>query len=312
VLNLEAYFARAGARLWVATTLTPGDQFPAPLEPGDIVTWLLDARLPLTVHTRTRSKAAGLVERGAAWAKCAAAVADKSDVVFICVTNTPDVVAVIRGQGGILSAARRGLVVVDHSTISPSVTRELAGELAAKGAAMLDAPVSGGDIGARNGTLSIMVGGDAGAFEKVQPLLRRMGSTITHCGPSGAGQLTKLVNQILVSVTNLAVCEALAFALKSGLDGPKTLAALSAGAASSWQLSNLGPRMLKEDFRPGFTIDLQQKDLVLVMQAAGESHTSLPAASLAHQLFTAAQAAGHGRDGTQALFTVIQKLAHVH
>jgi 3-hydroxyisobutyrate dehydrogenase len=157
-----------------------------------------------------------------------------------------------------------------------------------------------------------MVGGDKSAFERVEPLLRKMGATITHCGPSGYGQLTKLVNQILVSVTNLAVCEALAFAKKNNLDLERTIAALSAGAAGSWQLSNLGPKMIEGDFRPGFMVNLQQKDLRLILQAAEESNTSLPTTSLAHQLFTAAQAAGHGKDGTQALFTVIEKLASLH
>jgi 3-hydroxyisobutyrate dehydrogenase len=199
--------------------------------------------------------------------------------------------------------------VVDHSTISPSATREMAGELAKKGSTLLDAPVSGGDVGAKNAALAIMVGGAEEAFQRVEPLLRHMGKTITHCGPSGAGQLTKLVNQILVSVTNLAVSEALVFARYNGLDPEKTIAAVSGGAAGSWQLANLGPRMLKGDFAPGFMIDLQQKDLRLVLEAAAQAKTPLPALALVHQLFTSAQAAGQGRDGTQALFSVIEKLA---
>lgn len=177
---------------------------------------------------------------------------------------------------------------------------------------MLDAPVSGGDIGAQNGTLSIMVGGESATFDRIEPILKRLGATITHCGPSGSGQLTKLVNQIIVSVTNLAVCEALTFAKKQGLDLEKTIDAIIGGAAGSWQLANLGPRMIANDFRPGFTINLQQKDLRLVLQAGEEANVSLPAASLVHQLFTAAQAAGHGKDGTQALYTVVEKLASVH
>jgi 3-hydroxyisobutyrate dehydrogenase len=273
---------------------------------------LLDAKFPLVVHTRTKAKASRLIGRGAQFLASPAEVVSQSDIVFICVTDSPDVEAVIRGDEGILSAARSGLIVVDHSTISPSITRELAKQLSEHNTLLLDAPVSGGDVGAKNGTLSIMVGGDETAFERVEPLLKRMGSTITHCGPSGTGQLTKLVNQILVSVTNLAVCEALTFAKKHELDLDKTIAAVAAGAAGSWQLANLGPRMVKGDFRPGFTINLQQKDLRLVMQAGEESNTSLPAASLAHQLFAAAQAAGHGKDGTQALFTVVEKLASLH
>ena len=270
---------------------------------------LLAAGHQLTLHSRTQSKAQPLLAKGAVWADSPRAAAQSADVVFLCVTDTPDVQAVLLGPGGVIEAARPGLIVVDHSTISPSATRYMANQLAHKQTILLDSPVSGGDVGARNATLSIMVGGDEAAFKTVEPLLRHMGKTITHCGPSGAGQLTKLVNQILVSVTNLAVSEALVFAKNNGLDAEKTVAALSGGAAGSWQLANLGPRMLKGDFAPGFTIDLQQKDLRLVLEAAASAKTPLPALALVHQLFTSAQAAGRGKDGTQALFAVIEKLS---
>jgi 3-hydroxyisobutyrate dehydrogenase len=157
-----------------------------------------------------------------------------------------------------------------------------------------------------------MVGGDAGAFERAQPLFRVMGKTITYCGGSGTGQLTKLVNQILVGGTLLAVAEAIIFAKKNELNLKTTIDAVGGGAASSWQLLNLGPKMIGGDFRPGFMIDLIQKDLRIVMEAAEQSGTSLPASALVHQLFTAAQSAGHGREGTQAIFTVLEKLASVH
>jgi 3-hydroxyisobutyrate dehydrogenase len=263
----------------------------------------------VTVYTRTKSKAQSILDKGAKWADSAAEAAREADVLFLCVTDTPDVRDVLLGEGGVIEAAREGLVVVDHSTISPTATREMSAELGKTGVVMLDAPVSGGDVGARNATLSIMVGGPAETFASVEPLFRLMGKTITHCGESGAGQLTKLVNQILVTVTNLAVSEALVFAKNNGLDAQKTLAAVAGGAAGSWQLQNLGPRMLKGDFAPGFTIDLQQKDLRLVIEAAAQAKTPLPALALVHQLFTSAQAAGRGGDGTQALFTVIEKLA---
>jgi 3-hydroxyisobutyrate dehydrogenase len=279
---------------------------------GAMAARLLEAKYPLVVNNRTKSKANRLVSRGARFVETAAEVAANSDVVLICVTDTPDVVEIVGGANGLLGSARAGLVVIDHSTISPSTTQQLAKELAQRGTTLLDAPVSGGDVGARDGTLSIMVGGDADAFDRVEPILKRLGTTVTHCGPSGSGQLTKLVNQILVSVTNLAVCEALTFARKHDLKLDQTIAALAAGAGGSWQLNNLGPRMIAGDFRPGFSINLQQKDLRLVLQSAEESKTSLPAASLVHQLFTAAQAAGHGKDGTQALFTVVEKLASLH
>jgi 3-hydroxyisobutyrate dehydrogenase len=279
---------------------------------GPMSSRLLDAKYPLVLHSRTKSKASRLMSRGARFVDSPADVAEESDVVFICVTDTPDVEAVVRGDHGIATAARNGLIVVDHSTISPAVTKEIAADLAKLGVKFLDAPVSGGDTGAKKGTLSIMVGGDREALDRVDPILRVLGQTITYCGPSGAGQLTKLVNQILVSVTNLAVSEALVFAKQHNLDLDKTIAALGGGAAGSWQLNNLGPKMVGGDFRPGFMINLQQKDLRLVLQAAEESNTSLPAASLVHQLFAAAQAAGHGKDGTQALFTVVEKLASLH
>jgi 3-hydroxyisobutyrate dehydrogenase len=270
---------------------------------------LLAAGHSLTVHTRSKQKAADLLNRGAAWADSPAAAAQAADVVFICVTDTPDVFAILHGEHGILSAARPGLIVIDHSTISPSATREFAEALSKKGASLLDAPVSGGDVGAKNATLSIMVGGDANTFDAALPLLQHLGKTITHCGKSGTGQLTKLVNQVLVSVTNLAVCEALAFAVASGLDPQKTIQSVSGGAAGSWQLQNLAPKMIAADFAPGFMIDLQQKDLRLVLQAAAESKTPLPATSLVHQLFTAAQADNRGKQGTQALYTVLSHLA---
>jgi len=270
---------------------------------------LLDAGFPLLVHTRTRSRADDLIRRGARWADSPAVAAAAAGVIFICVPDTPDVQAVVLGPRGILASARPGQIVVDHSTISPAATREMARRLAEKQAFLLDAPVSGGDVGARNAALSIMVGGDRAAFDQARPILEHLGRAILYCGPSGAGQLTKLVNQVLVSVTNLAVCEALTFAKKTGLDLQTTLAAVSAGAANSWQLANLAPKMIARDFTPGFMIDLMQKDLRLLMAAANESGVCLPASSLVHHLFTSAQAAGLGKSGTQALYTVIQRLA---
>jgi 3-hydroxyisobutyrate dehydrogenase len=270
---------------------------------------LVEADYRVTVFNRTKAKASRLLARGVRAAATPAAAAAEADVVFLCVTNTPDVQQVCRGPGGIIESARTGMIVVDHSTISPDATVAIATELAAKGTLFLDAPVSGGDVGARNGTLSIMVGGEQAAYERVEPILRRLGQTITYCGPSGHGQLTKLTNQILVSVTNMAVCEALVFARKHGLNLEKTIAAVGGGAGGSWQLANLGPKMVAGDFRPGFTVNLQQKDLHLVLEAAERTNTSLAATSLVHQLFAAAQAAGHGKDGTQSLYTVVDKLS---
>lgn len=262
----------------------------------------------LFVNTRTKAKADALLSRGATWCDSPADAAKHADFVFSCLPDTPDVQDVLLGKHGVIHGVRTGHVIVDHSTISPKATREMAAKLAAKGATLLDAPVSGGDVGARNATLSIMVGGDEKAFQTVLPLLQTMGKTITHTGPSGSGQLTKLTNQVLVSVTNLATCEALNFAREAGLDPEKTIQAIAGGAAGSWQFSNLGPRMVKGDFAPGFTIDLQQKDLRLVLESAAELHLPLRAVQLVHELFAVAQARGWGREGTQALFKTIKPL----
>lgn len=274
---------------------------------GPMAGHLLDGGAELTVNTRTHARAQHLIDRGAKWADTPAQAAAEADVVFTCVPDTPDVESVVIGNSGILSVARPGLIVVDHSTISPTATKKMNEALSAHGAELLDAPVSGGDIGARNATLSIMVGGEESAFNRVRPVLAHMGKTITYCGPSGSGQLTKLVNQILVSVTNLAVCEALAFAEKSGLDPQKTLAAVSGGAAGSWQLSNLGPKMIVGDFRPGFMIKLQHKDLRLAIAAAREAGIDLPALDLVYKLFDIGLRNARGDEGTQALFAVVKE-----
>ena len=276
---------------------------------GPMAGHLLAAGHSLTVYTRTRVRALELLGRGARWADNPRDAAEQADFVFICVPDTPDVEAVVMGNNGILLAARPGMIVIDHSTISPAATRKMSAALADRGTAMLDAPVSGGDTGARNATLSIMVGGDRAAFDRALPLFTHMGKTITWCGPSGAGQLTKLVNQILVSITNLAASEALTFARHSGLDEPKTLAAVGGGAAGSWQLANLGPKMIAGDFRPGFMIKLQLKDLRLALQAARQAGLDLPGLELVHKLFDHAMTEGRGDEGTQALFAVVDELA---
>jgi len=268
---------------------------------------LLAAGHRLSVTSRTKSKAEPLLARGAAWAESPAAAAKAADAVFLCVPDTPDVESVLLGEGGVIESARDGLIVVDHSTISPSATRDMAAKLAERGVTLLDAPVSGGDVGARNAALSIMVGGEGSAFAKVEPLLRHMGKTITHCGGSGTGQLTKLVNQILVTVTNLAVCEALTFAKHAGLDLPKTIQAVDGGAAGSWQLTNLGPRMIVGDFAPGFMIKLQQKDLRLVAETVRDLGLDLQALKRVTDLFNQAGAAGRGDQGTQALLAMVDR-----
>lgn len=264
------------------------------------------------VHSRTRAKVEPLLGKHPAmrWCDTPADAARGADVVCLCVPDTADVERVLFGAGGVAEAAGRGAVVVDHSTISPTATREMARRLAeSRGAALVDAPVSGGDVGARNGTLSIMVGADdAASLEKARPVLQCYGKTITHCGGSGAGQFTKLINQILVSVTLAGVCEALNFAGRAGIDLGAAVAATSGGAAASWQLANLGPKIAAGDFAPGFMIDLLVKDLGILAQAADSVGAApLRVTSLVQGLFKAAQADGLGREGTQAVFKVIQR-----
>ena len=196
---------------------------------GPMAGHLIAAGHSVVVTTRTKARADALLSKGATWADSPADAARDAEVIFTCVPDTPDVEAVLLGDDGVIGGAKSGAIVVDHSTISPAATRDMAQKLRARNITLLDAPISGGDVGAKNATLAIMVGGDAGAFAKVEPLLRLMGETITHCGDSGTGQLTKLVNQILVTVTNLATCEALTFAKKNGLDLAKTITALARG-----------------------------------------------------------------------------------
>ncbi len=272
---------------------------------------VMAAGYPLTVWNRTRAKADRLLSEGAAWADSPAAVASVSDVVITIVSDTPDVEEVILGPEGVIHGARPGMVVIDMSTISPHATIRIAQRLAEVGVEMLDAPVSGGDIGAREGTLSIMVGGKPEVFERCLPLFRAMGRRITHVGPSGAGQFTKLVNQIIVVGNTLAMAEGLVFAARAGLDLRKVLEAVSAGAAGSWMLSHRGPQIVQGDFRPGFTVRLQQKDVRLVLEAAREMALPLPGTALIHQLYHAVEARGLEDEGNHALIKALEWLAGI-
>lgn len=270
---------------------------------------LLKAGFSLTVWNRTTSKAEPLLAAGAEAGQHPADVAARSDIILICVSDTPDVEAVILGENGILTGVKAGSLVVDCSTISPIATRKLAEKLAAAGAVMLDAPVSGGSEGAARGTLSIMVGGEVKDVERAMPVFEAIGKKITHVGPAGAGQTVKLVNQILVVGNCLAMCEALLFAQAGGVDTAKALEAVAAGAAGSWMLSNRGSQILQRDWRPGFTIDLQQKDVRLILNAADELGVPLPGTALIFQLYRTLQAQGLGSQGNHALVKALEHLA---
>ena len=272
---------------------------------------LLKAGFRVMVHNRTRSKEAELVQEGAIAASSPREAAEASEVVISMVADSPDVQQVILGSGGVIEAAREGLTVIDMSTISPSVTREIAAELAKRGANMLDAPVSGGQWGAIQGTLAIMVGGEKATVEACMPVFQAMGQRIVHVGPSGAGQTVKLVNQILVAGTLNAVCEALVFGAKAGLDLEAAIEAVGGGAAGSWQLENLGKRIIRGDFDPGFMVKLQQKDLRLILEQGRQMHVTLPGTALVNQLYQALEAAGEGELGTQALARVHERASNV-
>ena len=270
---------------------------------------LLKAGFDVHVWNRTASRMAPLVSAGARGASDAAGVAAESDIIVICVSETQDVEEVLFGEGGVMKGARPGALVIDTSTISPQATISMEARLRAAGLRMLDAPISGGSEGAANGTLSIMVGGDAADVDRAMDVLSAMGSRITHVGRTGAGQMAKLVNQILVVGTMQAVSEALLFAHKGGLDLEKTLEAVEHGAAGSWMLSNRGSQAIVRDFRPGFTIDLQQKDLRLVLDAADAMGVPLPVTSQVFQWYRTLQDRGLGSEGNHALIMALEHLS---
>jgi len=270
---------------------------------------LLKAGFTLTVHSRTKTKAQDVIKAGAVWTDTPADAARNADVVITCVTDTPDVKQVLLGKNGVIESAHPGLICIDMSTISPHETQKMAKTLAEKEIILIDAPISGGQIGAIEGKLSIMAGGPKESFEKVRPIFEAMGRTITYCGPSGFGQITKLANQIMVIHNIMSISEGLAFAQKAGLDLQTTLAATSGGAAGSASLKALGPKIIAGDFKPAFMVDLQVKDLKLVMEYAEKIGQPLPGTKLVKELFSVLQAQGRGKDGTQALFDVIRQLA---
>ncbi len=270
---------------------------------------LLKAGFDVCVWNRTRARVDGLVAAGATAVDSPADVAAHCDIIITCVSDTADVEAVVLGDEGVIHGAKAGALLIDHSTISPQATKEIAAKLAENGVHMLDAPISGGSEGAANGTLSIMVGGDAAQFERAMPAFQAMGSTITHVGDIGAGQMVKLVNQILVVTTMLGVSEALLFAQAGGVDLEKALTAVSGGAAGSWSLTNRAPQIIERDWRPGFTIDLQQKDLRLVLEAADQLGVPMLGTGQVFQLYRSLQQQGLGGDGNHALAKALENLA---
>ena len=270
---------------------------------------LLKNGYSLVVHNRSRKPVNELVSLGAESAFSGREVAEKTDVVITMLPDSPDVKEVILGKNGVIEGVRSGMVVIDMSTISPKVSVEIANSLATKGVEMLDAPVSGGQKGAIEGTLSIMVGGKKEVFERCLPIFRSLGQVIVHVGGNGAGEIVKLCNQVICALNIVSMCEGIALCKRTGVDVAKMIEVVSGGLGASNIISNLAPKILLGDMEPGFKLSLQQKDLRLALQLAEELKAPLPATGLAHQIFRIAEAKGLGEKGTQALIKAYESMA---
>ncbi len=269
---------------------------------------LLDAGHQLVVHSRTKSKAQPLLDKGAAWADSPAEAADGVDVAFSMVGFPTDVEAVHLGPQGTIATGTLPKYIVDMTTSQPSLAVRLAGAAEAKGVGSIDAPVSGGDVGARQATLSIMVGAEPEALTAVEPLLKILGKQVILQGGPGAGQHTKMVNQILIATMMIGVCEGLLYAGKAGLDPLRVIESVGSGAAGSWTINNLGPRMVRRDFEPGFYVEHFIKDLSIALEESERMGLTVPGLTLARQLYEAVKDQGHGRRGTQALLLALEQL----
>ena len=272
---------------------------------------LLAKGFAVTVYNRSRGKAQPLIDRGATWGATPKHVAQQSDVVFAIVGVPQDVREVFLGGEGALAGSRPGTILVDMTTSEPSLAVEIYEAAKAKGVHAIDAPVSGGDVGAKEARLSIMIGGDREVVAALQPCWEAMGKTIIHQGGPGAGQHAKMVNQTLIASNMIGVCEALLYAYKAGLNLPTVLESVAPGAAGSWSLSNLGPRIIANNFDPGFFVEHFIKDMGIALHEANRMGLCLPGLALAKQLYVALQAQGHGRDGTHALELVLANLAGI-
>lgn len=270
---------------------------------------LLESGHPVRVFSRTKQKAQSLVEKGAVWCSSAAEAANGADFVITMVGYPADVREVVLGRQGALVTVKEGAVLVDMTTSEPSLAGEIFAAAASKGAGSLDAPVSGGDVGARNASLVIMVGGEQEVFDKALPVLQRLGKVVTLEGGPGAGQHTKMVNQVAIASGMIGVCEALLYAARAGLDVARVIDTIGTGAAGSWSLTNYGPRALGGDFEPGFKVEHFIKDLGIALEEARRMRLSMPGLALAEQLYLAVSAGGWGQKGTHSLLLVLAKLS---
>jgi 3-hydroxyisobutyrate dehydrogenase len=272
---------------------------------------LVAAGYPVVVNNRTPAKAQPLIDSGATWAENPSAVAQTADVVFTMIGFPEDVEAVYFGDKGLLGASRMGTILVDMTTTRPSLAKRIGDAAREHGAVAIDAPVSGGDVGAKNAQLSIMVGGDRQTAERLTPLFDIMGKTVVYQGPSGAGQHTKMCNQIVIAGTMIGVCESLLYGYRAGLDLQVMLSSISGGAAACWSLDNLAPRILNRNFDPGFYVDHFLKDMGIALDEARRMGVSLPGLALVNQLYLSAKANGHGRSGTQALMLALEQMSGI-
>jgi 3-hydroxyisobutyrate dehydrogenase len=271
---------------------------------------LLTAGYRVTVHSRTRSKAQPLLDRGAQWAESPQAVAAASDVLFTMVGFPQDVRTVYFDETGVLASARAGMILIDMTTTQPTLSREIAAAASANNLSAIDAPVSGGDVGAKNAALSIMIGGDTETVQAVMPLFELLGKKIVHQGGPGTGQQAKLCNQIVIAGTMVGVCESLLYGHKAGLDLNRMLESIRGGAAACWTLDNLAPKILQRNFAPGFFVEHFIKDMGIALEEATRMGLALPGLTLAHQLYQTVQALGHSRSGTQALILALESLSN--
>ncbi|HLO60751.1 MAG TPA: NAD(P)-dependent oxidoreductase [Bacteroidales bacterium] len=270
---------------------------------------ILDKGYKGNVYTRTKSKASDLVARGAVWCESPGEVASKSDIVFTMVGFPADVHDVYLSAGALIDSAKPGAILVDMTTTSPSLAEEIYHNAISKGVYTLDAPVSGGDVGARNATLSIMVGGDEKVFGSLKPFFDIMGKKIVYQGKAGSGQHTKMCNQIQIAGTMIGMCESLLYGYKAGLDLPTMLSSISGGAAACWSLDNLAPRILRRDFEPGFFVRHFIKDMGIALEEARRMNLSLPGLALVQQLYQSVTALGYDEKGTQALMLALEHMA---
>ena len=273
---------------------------------------LLTAGYRVTVHSRTQSKAQSLLDRGAQWAENPRAVATQSDVLFTMVGFPQDVRMVYFDETGVLGGARAGTILIDMTTTQPSLSRDIAAAASANNLSAIDAPVSGGDVGAKNASLSIMIGGDATSVQAMMPLFELLGKKIVHQGGPGAGQQAKLCNQIVIAGTMIGVCESLLYGYKAGLDLNRMLESIRGGAAACWTLDNLAPKILQRNFEPGFFVEHFIKDMGIALEEAKRMGLVLPCLTLVHQLYQTVQTLGHGRSGTHALMLALEEVSHIH